>query len=121
MDSHSQYIVNQLKSAGAQSVAGSLLRGHDTLAILRGDQVLLTPDGEKVLRQINARAQVEDAKIKGEAPAQEPVTEPVAKKTKKREAAAPAEAATEAPAIPLGSVAVPINPDDLDALLEAAK
>lgn len=56
-------------AAGAQSVAGSILMGRTTVALLRNGDVLLTPEGEAELKKINAKAAVADAVVKTETPA----------------------------------------------------
>lgn len=70
------------KSAGAQSVAGSLILNRETVLILRNGVEILTPEGEAALTRIQSgrKADVQDVEAK---------SAPAPKKTKK--AAAPAE------------------------------
>lgn len=57
-------LIQTFKAAGAQSVAGSIILNRQTVAILRRNQVILTPEGEEALKKIRAKAAIEDAQIK---------------------------------------------------------
>lgn len=73
-------LVAKLKALGAQSVGGDMFIGRVKVAVLRHDQVIVTPDGEAALAQATTGPAAEapatptkpTRKPKAEAPAAPP-------------------------------------------------
>jgi CHASE2 domain-containing sensor protein len=75
-------LVAKLKALGAQSVGGDMFIGRVKVAVLRHDQVIVTPDGEAALAQAVAAPAVAVAQTSA----------PAASKAKKHKPEAPAPA-----------------------------
>jgi hypothetical protein len=106
-------LIAKFKSAGATCVAGSLILNRETVALLRANQVIVTPEGEAALQRIDNPPPVLPA-VDVSLPAAG-LKAPKAPKAKAEKPAAPAIPASE-PATP--ATATDSNLADLSAMLE---
>lgn len=116
-------ILIKFKSAGASSVAGSLMFRGQEVATMRHGVVILTPAGEDALRHLNAKAEAMDVVVKpasdvGHALQAAPTAVPRSPrppKTKTKAAATSAPVSPEIPAAPTPAPA-PVTTDLADLL-----